>query len=81
MSAPLGMFVVIDACTTDVPDQMLITGCSISESIAAIGNASRNHGKFVSGVTHLATDLRKDGLISNKERSEIVRCAAWANVP
>lgn len=80
-SSPLEMFVIIDACTTNVPDQILITGCSISESIAALGNASRNHGKFVSGVAHLSTDLRKDGVIDNKQRSEIVRCAAWANIP
>jgi len=81
LSAPLGMFVVVDACTTDVPDQMLINGCSISASIAAIADRSWNHGRFVSEVAHLATELRKDGVIDNKGRSEIQRCAAWANVP
>ena len=61
-------------------DQVLATGCSITESIAKIGDASWNHGGFVSQTTHLATELRKDGLISNKERSALVRCAAWANI-
>ena len=75
------MFVVVDACTTEVPDQMLINGCSISESIAKIGEASWNHGSFVSQSTHLLNDLRNDGTIDNKQRSDIHRCVAWANVP
>ena len=80
-SAPLGIFVVVDACTTTVPDQLLITGCSITESIAAIANASWNHGKFVSAVAHFSTGLQKDERVSHEQRSEIVKCAAWANVP
>ena len=81
LSAPTPAFVSVDACTTDVPDQLLITGCSITESIAAMAGNSWNHGKFVSQATHFATGLRKDGIVDNKQRSEIVRCAAWANVP
>ena len=72
--------VVIDACHTGIADQVLPTGCSITESVQSIANASWTHGLFVSRVSHLATDLRKDGWISNKERSELVRCAAWANI-
>lgn len=81
LSTPLLPFVTIDACTTEVPDQILTNGCSIGESIFNFGEAAKNHGKFVSAVTHFATDLRKSGLIANKERSAIVKCAAWANVP
>ena len=81
LSAPLGLFVIVDACTTEVPDQMLINGCSISESIAKIADGSWNHGQFVSQATHLLNDLRKDRVIDNKQRSEIHRCVAWANVP
>ena len=80
-SAPLALFVAVDACTTGVPDQLLINGCSISESIASVAEASWNHGSFVSQATHLLNDLRKDGVIDNKQRSEIHRCVAWANVP
>lgn len=80
MSAPTPPIVVIDSCDTGVPDQVLATGCSITESIMNIAEASWNHGTFVSQTTHLATELRKDGLISNKDRSALVRCAAWANI-
>jgi hypothetical protein len=64
-----------------VPDQLLPTGCSISDTIAQMADTARNHGQFVSRVSRFTTDLRKDGLISNKDRSNVVRCAAWANVP
>ena len=46
-----------------------------------MAGTARNHGQFVSGVSHLATDLRKDGMIDNKQRSDLVKCAAWANMP
>ena len=81
LSAPLPPFVIVDACTTEVPDVILENGCSISESIAAIAGTSWNHGKFVSQVTHFATELRKNDIFDNQGRSDIVRCAAWANGP
>ena len=81
LSAPLAMFVTIDACTTEVPDAMLITGCSINETIAKLAETARNHGQFVSGVTHLANHLRNEELFDNRGRAAIVQCAAWANVP
>jgi len=80
LSAPLPSFVLIGSCNSGVPDQGLATGCSITESITRIGDASWNHGRFVSQTTHFATDLRKDGLISNHDRSALTRCAAWANI-
>jgi hypothetical protein len=80
LSAPLAPFVLIGTCNSGVPDQVLATGCSIAESIAKIGDASWNHGRFVSQTTQLATGLRKDGLISNNDRSALTRCAAWANI-
>ena len=80
LSAPLTPFVLIGSCDSGVPDQVLATGCSITESIAKIGDASWNHGRFVSQTTRFATDLRKDGLISNTDRSALTRCAAWADI-
>jgi len=80
MSAPTPPTVLVDSCDTGVPDRVLVTGCSITESILAIADASWTHGRFVSQTTHFATELRKDGLISNKEGSALVRGAAWANI-
>jgi hypothetical protein len=80
LSAPLPPFVLIGSCDSGVPDRVLATGCSITESITRIGDTSWNHGRFVSQTTHFATGLRKDGLISNNDRSALTRCAAWANI-
>jgi hypothetical protein len=80
LSAPLAPFVLIGTCDSGVADQVLASGCSITESIAKIADASWNHGRFVSQTTQFATGLRKDGLISNNDRSALTRCAAWANV-
>jgi hypothetical protein len=80
LSAPLPAFVLIGSCDSGVPDRVLASGCSITESIARIGDASWNHGRFVSQTTQFATGLRKDGLISNTDRSALTRCAAWANI-
>jgi predicted extracellular nuclease len=81
LSAAPPLFVSIDACTTEAPDVILPTGCSITDTIALMADGARNHGQFVSQVTHLGTELRKDGVFSNTDRSSLVRCAAWANVP
>jgi hypothetical protein len=80
LSEPLAPFVLIGTCDSGVPDQVLASGCSITESIAKIADASWNHGRFVSQTTQFATGLRKDGLISNNDRSALTRCAAWSNV-
>ncbi len=81
LSAPTPATVVVDSCDTGVADLILPTGCSITESILGIAGGARNHGQFVSGVTHLTNELRKDGLIANKDKPAITRCAAWANIP
>ncbi len=73
--------VMVGACTTGVPDQILIDGCSITDSIAAMAAASANHGAFVSQTTHWLNELRKNGVIDNEQRGEIVSCAARANAP
>ncbi|MDT8429716.1 MAG: hypothetical protein RQ757_13245 [Pseudomonadales bacterium] len=52
-------------------------GCSVADSLelACSGDFS-NHGQFVSCVAHTSTDLRKAGIISNKERAALVNTAA-----
>jgi hypothetical protein len=45
----------------------LIAGCSIG---------AKNHGKFVSCVSHLTNDWKAAGLISGDEKGAIQRCVA-----
>jgi hypothetical protein len=80
-SPPAGSLVTVGACTTTVPDQSFSNGCSITDTLAQMLAASSNHGGFVSEATHLLNTLRQDGRVDNRQRSDIHRCVAWANVP
>jgi len=42
---------------------------------------ARNHGQFVSCVSHLTNDLKNDGMISGREKGAIQNCAAEADLP
>ncbi|MDO9319111.1 MAG: hypothetical protein Q7V56_13020 [Gammaproteobacteria bacterium] len=51
-------------------------GCNIADLLdSACSGEFKNHGQFVSCVAHAATELRKAGIITNKERSAIVKAA------
>ena len=41
--------------------------------------SSDNQGQFVSDATHWLTELRQAGVIDNKQRGDIVSCAARSN--
>jgi hypothetical protein len=74
-------FVTIGACTTTVTDQIFTNGCSITDTLANLAAASSNHGAFVSDATQWLTTLRQAGVIDNKQRGEIVSCAAQSKLP
>ena len=73
--------VVIDGCDSEVANILLPTGCSLSDEIAMCAASAGNHGKFVSCVSHMTNDLKKDGIITGKEKGAIQSCAAQANLP
>ena len=73
--------VVIDGCDSEVTNILLPTGCSLSDEIAMCAASAENHGKFVSCVSHMTNDLKKDGIITGKEKGAIQSCAAQANIP
>jgi hypothetical protein len=51
-------------------------GQFISEWIEQCAREAKNHGKFVSCVAHLTNDLKREGIITEKEKGIIQRCAA-----
>jgi hypothetical protein len=77
----LGETVVIDGCDTGVANLLLDSGCTISDLIADCAANASNHGNFVSCVAHLTNDLKRDGLISGREKGMIQRCAARSDLP
>lgn len=73
--------VVIDRCSTDVPNALSKEGCTISDRIANCASDGSNHGQFVSCVGRLTNKLQNAGTITCKQKGAIQRCAARANVP
>lgn len=77
----LSVTVVIDGIDTGVPNTLFINGCTISDLIAEIAANSANHGEFVSGVAALTNQLKKDGIITGKQKGAIQSAAANSNLP
>jgi hypothetical protein len=82
----VGADVVIGACTlTGFGNTISPTGCSLAESIADTvqdcADGAKNHGKFVSCVSHATNTLKKMKLITGKQKGQIQSCAAEADIP
>ncbi len=77
----LATSVVIDGCDSGVSNLLLDNGCTISDLIADCAASASNHGQFVSCVAHLTNSLKKDGIISGKDKGAIQRCAAKSSLP
>jgi PA domain len=77
--------VIIDGCDTGVPNTFFSSGpnagCTISDLILRCAANAGNHGGFVSCVSHLTNDLKKDGLITGIQKGAIMSCAAKAGLP
>ena len=76
----LGGTVVIDSCDSGVPNTLFSNGCSIVDVVNQCGASAATHGDFTSCVTHF-TNVLKDGVISNKQKASIQRCAGRASIP
>jgi hypothetical protein len=73
--------VVIDGCDSDVMNFLLFDGCTISDKVMECAANANNHGKFVSCVSQLTNELKKDGILTGKEKGKIMKCAATAELP
>lgn len=72
--------VIIGGCETGIENKSLGNGCSMNDRIGQCLQDSRNHGKFVSCVTRLIIDWRKEGLIPKGKQFSIYRCAAKTKI-
>jgi len=73
--------VIVGGCNSGVPNTVFSTGCRISDQVAACAQGATNHGKFVSCVSHLTNDLKKDGIITSAQKGAIQSCAGGAPIP
>jgi Rib/alpha/Esp surface antigen-like repeat protein len=64
---------------TGVTNHETAGGCTINDLIDD-ESSYKNHGGFVSHVNDVANQLRKDGVISNRESSQLTRAAARSEI-
>ena len=80
-NSDLSPTVVIDGCDSGVANILFADGCTISDLVQQCAAGASNHGQFVSCVSHLANDLKKDGIISGNEKGKLTSCAAKSDIP
>jgi hypothetical protein len=73
--------IIIDECDSNVENTLFANGCSISDLVGNCAQGSKNHGQFVSCVSTLTNELKKDDVLSGQQKGMIQNCAAKANKP
>jgi hypothetical protein len=71
--------VVIPPADTGVPNLQFTNGCTLQDLINQCAAGATNHGQFVSCVSHLITDLRKQGALTSAQRTAIMTAAAQSS--
>ncbi len=77
----LGLRITVAGCDSGVPNTMVPPGggCMLQDLVNNCGVGARNHGEFVSCVSHLTNDLKEQGLLTGRQKGRIQRCAAKSN--
>ena len=80
-NSDLGATVVIDSCDSGVTNTLFPSGCSLADRLADCAAGVKNHGKYVSCVARLTNTLKREGLITGRQKGKIQSCAAKADIP
>lgn len=72
--------VVIGGMDTGVDNQTLGDGSNFNDLLGACSVEAKNHGAYVSCVSHLTNGWKKAGLISGSEKAVIVEAAARSDI-
>ena len=71
--------VILGTCNTGTADVVLSNGASLSEMARVwfrdCAEGAKNHGQFVSCVSHATNDAKKAGLITGAQKGAIQSCA------
>ena len=73
--------VVIDRCDSGVANTLFSTGCTLSDLLGQCAAKAKNHGKFVSCVTKLTNGLKRNKVLTGRQKGAIQSCAAQADIP
>jgi hypothetical protein len=80
----VGEDLVVGACTISGLDTILPTGCSLTELLtdefADCAATAKNHGKYVSCVSHATNALKKQKFITGAQKGKIQSCAAQSDI-
>jgi hypothetical protein len=80
-TSDLSPTVVIDSCDSKVPNLLSPNGCTITDQIADCAEAATSHEAFISCVDAFTTGLKKQRLITARQKNAIDGCAAQADIP
>jgi len=76
-----GPFTVFPAPSGQPNSGLVNGGCYVADVVNSCAGSPKNHGDYVSCVTHTLTALVQQGVISQSERDAIQTCAAGASIP
>ncbi len=79
-SSDLAATVVIDGCDSHVLNTLFPNGCTISDNIHQCAEA-KNHGEFVSCVSHYTNELKDMRVITGQQHGAIQSCTAQTKTP
>src|SRR3972149_96044 len=74
----LGFTVTVAGWATGVPN-LFDGGCTVQDLVNSCGVGVQNHGEYVNCVSHLANDLKDEGVLTGRQKGRIQRCAARSN--
>jgi hypothetical protein len=80
-SSDLTATVVVDSCDSGVDNVLDSSGCTIADQVQDCADNAGNHGGFVSCVSHLLNDLKKEEVISGRDKGAIESCAGRSSLP
>jgi hypothetical protein len=72
---------VIDGIDTGVANTLFANGCSLADLILECAEGATNHGRFVRCVAHLTNSLKRQHVLSGKQKGKIQSAAAHADIP
>ena len=79
-NSDMALEVVIDGCATGVANQVLASGATFVDVVAACAVDECTHGGFVSCVTRAAGEWKGEGRITGAEKGAVTGCAARADL-
>jgi hypothetical protein len=61
---------------TSVDNTLGDDGCTVQDLVNACAAQAKNHGQYVSCITHLANELKAAGFITDAQKAEMTKGAA-----